>query len=41
MARWTGEGNDWMKLVVRRKPRREDVIWSLLESIKQAVDKKN
>ena len=40
MARWAGEGNDWMKVVVRRKPLREDVIRNLLKSMKQAVEKK-
>ena len=40
MARWAGEGNDWKKLMVQRKPRRENVIQSLLESMKQTVGKK-
>ena len=40
MARWAGEGNDWMKLAAQRKPRKEDVIRSLLESMKQVVEKK-
>ena len=38
MATWAGEGNDWIKLMAQRKPRKEDVIRSLLESMKQAVD---
>ena len=40
MARWAGEGKDWIKLMAHQKPRREDVIRSLLESMKQAVEKK-
>ena len=40
MAIWAGEGNDWIKLVAQRKPRKEDVIRSLLESMKHAVVKK-
>ena len=40
MARWAGEGNDWVKLLAQRQPRKEDVIRSLLESMKQAVEKK-
>ena len=40
MARWAGEENDWIKLLAQRKPRKEDVIRSLLESMKQAVEKK-
>ena len=39
MARWTGEGNDWIKLMAQRKPRKEDATRSLLESMKQAVEK--
>ena len=41
MARWAGEGNDWIKFMALSKPRREDVIRSQLESVKQAVEKKN
>ena len=40
MARWAGEGNDCIELMAQRKPRKDDVIRSLLESIKQAVEKK-
>ena len=40
MARWASEGKDWIKLMTRRKPRREGVIRSLLESMKQAVEKR-
>ena len=40
MARWVGEGKYWIKLMMQLKPRREDVIRSLLESMKQAVEKK-
>ena len=40
MARWAGEGNDWTKLMAQRQLRKEDVIRSLLESMKQAVEKK-
>ena len=40
MARWAGEGNDWIKLMAQRKPRKEDVVRSLLESMKQPVEKK-
>ena len=36
----TGEGNDWIKLMAQRQPRKEEVIRSLLESVKQAVEKK-
>ena len=36
----TGEGNDWIKLMAQRQPRKEDVIRSLLESMKQAVETK-
>ena len=39
MARWAGEGNDWIKLMAHRKARKEDVIRSLLESMKQAVER--
>ena len=34
----TGEGNDWIKLMALRQPRKEDVIRSLLKSMKQAVE---
>ena len=40
MARWVGEGNDWINLMAQRKLRKEDVIRSLLESMEQAVEKK-
>ena len=40
MARWAGEGNDWMKLVAQQHPRKEDVIHSLFASMRQAVEKK-
>ena len=41
MARWAGEGKDRIKLMTQKKnPREEDVIRSLLESMKQAVEKK-
>ena len=39
MAR-AGEENGWIKLMAQRQPRKEDVIRSLLESMKQAVEKK-
>ena len=39
MARWAGEENDRIKLRAQRKPRKEDVIYSLLESMNQAVEK--
>ena len=40
METWAGEGNDWIKLMAQRQPRKEDVSRSLLESMKQAVEKK-
>ena len=40
MARWAGEGNDWIKIMVQRQPRKEDVTHSLLASMIQAVEKK-
>ena len=40
MASWAGEWNDSMKLMTQRKPRKEDVIRSLLDSKKLAVEKK-
>ena len=39
MARWAGEGKDRIKPMTQKKPREEDVIRSLLESMKQAVEK--
>ena len=35
-----GEGNVWIRVMAQRKPRKEDVIRSLLESMRQAVEKK-
>ena len=32
MARWAGEGNDWIKLVAQQNHRKQDVIRSLLET---------
>ena len=40
MARWAGEGKDWIKLMTQLKPRKEDVIRSFLESMRQAVGQK-
>ena len=40
IVRWAGEGKDWIKLMTELKPREEDVIRSLLESMKQAVGQK-
>ena len=40
MARWAGEGNDWIKLMAQRQPREEDVIHFLFASMRQAVEKK-
>ena len=40
MARWGGEGNDWIMLLAQRQPRKEDVIHSLLASMRQTVEKK-
>ena len=40
MARWAGEGKDWIQLMTQTQPRKEDVIRNLLESMKQPVDKK-
>ena len=37
MARWAGEGNDWIELLMQTRPQKEDVIRNLLESIKQPV----
>ena len=38
MARWAGEANDWIELMTQTRPQKEDVIWNLLESMKQPVD---
>ena len=40
MARWAGEGNDCIKLLAQRQPRKEDVIRSFLEPMEQALEKK-
>ena len=40
MAKWAGEGNDWINLVAQHQPRKEDVIHSSLASMRQAVEKK-
>ena len=40
MARWAGEGNDWTKLMAQRQLREEDLIYSLLVSMRQAVAEK-
>ena len=40
MAKWAGEGNDWIKLMAQQQPRKDDVIHSLLASMRQAVEKK-
>ena len=40
MARWAGEGKDWIQHMIQTQPRKEDVIRNLLESMKQALDKK-
>ena len=40
MARWAGEGKDWIQFMTQTQPRKEDVIRNLLESTKQPVDKK-
>ena len=40
MARWTGEGKDWVQLMTQTQLRKEDVIRNLLESMKQPADKK-
>ena len=39
-ARWAGEGNAWIRLMAQKKPHKEDVVRSLLESMKQTVEKK-
>ena len=39
MARWAGEGKDWIELMTQTRLRKEDVIRNLLESMKQQVDK--
>ena len=36
MAKWAGEGNDWIQLLALRH-RKEDVIHSLLALMRQAV----
>ena len=40
MARWAREGNDRTKLMAQQLPRKEDVVHSLLASMRQAVEKK-
>ena len=40
MARWAGEGKDWIQLMTQTQLRKEDVIRNLLESMKQPGDKK-
>ena len=40
MARWAGEEEDWIELMMQTRPQEEDVIRNLLESMKQPVDKK-
>ena len=40
MARWAGKGNDGIKLVARQLSRKEDVIYSLLASVRQVVERK-
>ena len=40
MASWAGEGNNSIKLMAQFEPRKEDVIRSLLESMKQTAEKK-
>ena len=40
MERWAGEGNDWIKLMAQQKLLEEDVIHSLLASMRQAVEMK-
>ena len=40
MARWAGEGKEWIELMTQTRPQKEDVIRNLLESMKQPVDKK-
>ena len=37
---WQGEGNDWIKLMAQQQPRKEDVVHSLLVSMRQAVEEK-
>ena len=39
MASWAGEGKNWIKLMAQLKPRKEDVICGLLETMKQTVGK--
>ena len=38
MARWVGEGKDWIELMTQTRPRKEDAIRNLLESMKQPED---
>ena len=40
MARWAGDGKDWIELMTPTRPQKDDVIRNLLESMKQPVDKK-
>ena len=40
MVRWASEGKDWIKLMAQQQPRKEDVIRSLLLSMKQSVKKR-
>ena len=40
MARWAGEGKDWIELMTQSRPHKEDVVRNLLESMKQPVDGK-
>ena len=40
MARWAGEGKDWIQLMTETQPRMKNVIRNLLESTKQPVDEK-
>ena len=40
MARWVGEGKDWIQHRTQTQPRKEDDIRNLLESMRQPVDKK-
>ena len=40
MARWAGDGKDWIQLMMHSHLRSEDVIRHLLQSTKQPVDKK-
>ena len=40
LARWAGEGKDWMQLMTQTHPRKEDDIRNQLEPMKQPVEKK-